>query len=787
MQRAGFRPRLAIRPSSAFLPGLALVSFILWGCVRSSSRVVEHGGPRGHPLDSIDVSGREMAQVQAARERLRAHDTRGALDALEAHRGLDPREPARSWMLVAIWAGTNQRHVAETRARALTPGPIRDTLIAVASEDPAATLDELSVRASEPHPWRDLAIALLYASRAEHDHARRFADRTLSPSAPAFVVHAAHRVLARGHALDGNPKEALRLAHLVYSQDPGDTRNCRLLAELYRRGGDLEAAVRYQALAVSSAPHHERYARKLAELLRRYHEVHDGTKPLPMALDVNQLLHVAPQNPELHTVAGYIARAQRRFIVAEQHFEQALARGAVPILADRDLRELHFRHGRFADGLRLLQQALPPGTTTDVHNIVRPAWDALNQSVHTSSGSHNGSERHIASCLLAVGALRDARAVASRDPSNVDLVTKISAHLAFERSLRALTESDYRNAIDEAPVRALDEILAKIPALMCRHLPPDDRLSHAQVRAGLNDVLLIGSWLDHRPKSSSPLVRYFRRWNRYLILGQRQGSPVEAISFSIGSMVCNQKICSNRQRQVHHVVVGYDRDMRSLVAADGGNLGGACLPDGVWLDADATRETEGEMRRAMVRDPYDAFALSSTQPTPVTKARQLTYLGDGGSAADKLVARYVARNPSKPWGSFYTLRAHEFGHIADLRAHYPLLEKLPANLALFFRHGASPVAIERALERRAQLGAVIDAPDPDLAVAEMLQGLPLTEDEPEVHAGGYADGLADMVRYIAAHPREFPQIDRRARIVDQLPKLSNAELQRVARCVIGRR
>ena len=769
---------------------LAFLVLVLTGCV---------GGPRlSRPaLETSDEgaakhgSRSEMAMVEAARARLRAHDTRAALAILQAERGFSPHEPARNWVLASVWVGTHRRHEAETRARALPGGPLRDTLIAITTENPAATLKELSVRASAPHPWRDLAVALLYASRAQHKHARRFAMRAIAPTSPRFVVQAARRVLARGYALDGSPTEALRLAHLVYARNPRDTRNCRLLAELYRRRGDLERAIGYQLQAVAMAPQSERYARKLADLLRRYHDVHGGTRPLPVAsIQAAELLNAAPHNPELHTVAGFVAHSQGQLVAAERHFELALRGGALPVFLDRELRAIYFRHGRYKDAYRLLQNALPPGVTTDSQNLLHAAWLALDCAISSMPVAVPGdarSDRQLVSHLLAVGALRDAHAVASRHPSIADLTKRISRHLAFERSLRTLTERDYRNAIDEAPVSTLDEILAQIPALMCRHLPPEDRLSHAQVRTGLRDVFLIGSWLDHRPRSTSPLVRYFRRWNRYLIFGQRSGSPVEAISFSMGSMVCDQEICANRKRQRHHVIIGYDRDMRSLVSADGGNLGGACLPDGVWLDADATRETEGEMRRALVRDPYVAESLALSKPTPVTARRGLTALGDGGSAADRLVLRYVTRTAGRPWGSFSTLRAHEFGHIADLRAHYPLLEKLPANLALLMRHGASPLAIERSLERSAQLSAVIDAPDPDLAVAEMLQGLPLTEDDPEVHASGYADGLADMVRYIAGNLRRFPQIDRRYRIVDQLWRLSNAQLVQVARCVIDRR
>ena len=99
-------------------------------------------------------------------------------------------------------------------------------------------------------------------------------------------------------------------------------------------------------------------------------------------------------------------------------------------------------------------------------------------------------------------------------------------------------------------------------------------------------------------------------------------------------------------------------------------------------------------------------------------------------------------------------------------------------------NGFSFSRVQMDLERRAQLAACIDAPDPDLALAEMLVSLPITERDPEVHDGGYRDGLWAMVLHVQGRPDLYPQIDRSKRVLTQLDRLSNAQIRQAARAAI---
>ena len=78
------------------------------------------------------------------------------------------------------------------------------------------------------------------------------------------------------------------------------------------------------------------------------------------------------------------------------------------------------------------------------------------------------------------------------------------------------------------------------------------------------------------------------------------------------------------------------------------------------------------------------------------------------------------------------------------------------------------------------------ARDPDLALAEMVLSLPVLEDDPGIHDGGYAQAVAQIVRYVAARPGSYPGLDPTRRIVTQLDLLTNEQIREAARAVIGR-
>ena len=161
-------------------------------------------------------------------------------------------------------------------------------------------------------------------------------------------------------------------------------------------------------------------------------------------------------------------------------------------------------------------------------------------------------------------------------------------------------------------------------------------------------------------------------------------------------------------------------------------------------------------------------------------------VGEGAGSGARLLLRYLARRRDDPWGSFRTLRAHEVGHLVELRRHLPIRQGLAASLALLAESRFSLAVAERTLEMRAQLAAVAESPDPDLALAEMLLVIPVHTADPDPHDAGYEEGVRRMLVHVRDRPDLYPEIDRRFCILPQLDLLSNAQIRQAARAVLPR-
>ena len=65
-----------------------------------------------------------------------------------------------------------------------------------------------------------------------------------------------------------------------------------------------------------------------------------------------------------------------------------------------------------------------------------------------------------------------------------------------------------------------------------------------------------------------------------------------------------------------------------------------------------------------------------------------------------------------------------------------------------------------------------------------LLALPVVEREPEVHDGGYRDGLRTMLGHLRSRPDLYPALDRTHRIVTQLDRPTTAQIRQAARAAL---
>ncbi len=770
-----------MRRESPALPRLALaaaVAALLGGCQAGSA--AEPAGPRAGAR-TIPIP----AFVAPARRAVRGEHRAEAFRVLAAERPLDVGSPERAWLLAQLLRGWCGSQYIRWQAAALPAGDVGDALRALTSEDPERALRRLGARrAGAEGAWRGLAAAHLHARLGDMPAGLR-ATRQALRSARAFVQEEAWLVRGRLLLGEGSLEAALAASRHAAALDPSDARPSRLAADVHKAAGRLDDAARALLEALTIAPESPRYALRLAQLLREpvsdetWRLVDEGLRSLPPA---------ARLNAEQTALRALAAEHAQRGTEAIRLYRKALAEGAIPVPLDRDLRRMLVVEGQYAEAVALLFAAVPPEVIDDPRNLRRESWRALRAAVAAApSGKAPAPARlALAQALLGVGALDEAVTVGLLVPGAeaAALVARVAGHLAFERDLRVWIEDGYRNAARKEDPPTWQSGLAHMRVLAERHLVRSERAAFANPTLGIRELPLLGAWLDHGARTTSPVVAHFRRYGRFLLYGQRSDTPVEAIVLSLASMTDDQPIRTGGRTYTHDVATGYDRALRSQIAAQGGALGGACLADGIWLDADAARRAEYEVRALLAWDPgYRRVALAAGALTADTLDGP-TALTDPGCAAVRLLARYVDRAGRNAWGSFGTLRAHEFGHVRDIRRHLPLWPKLPATLGLVVRHGFSFHGVEMELEYRAQLVACAEAPDPDLALAEMLLALPVWAREPEVHDGGYRDALGAIVRHVLARPDLYPQIDRRRRIVTQLDRLSNPQIRAVARAVL---
>ena len=216
-------------------------------------------------------------------------------------------------------------------------------------------------------------------------------------------------------------------------------------------------------------------------------------------------------------------------------------------------------------------------------------------------------------------------------------------------------------------------------------------------------------------------------------------------------------------------------------AAAGARFTGAGLVHTVFLDADqvdwdarADRSMRGGPVLAPLPAPDGSARRSLSEPLDCSERLTLAAVAEAGERyeADVLAA----------------LSIHEAQHIADagrfLRA--GPFERLGDLLGA----GLLPSSVRAELERRAQLAALRDAPDPRIPLADMLALVPVEgARRSSEHARGYEDLLAAFVGQLdrgdweGAVPLEELGLDPHAVLVQQLHLLGPETVRAVARAL----
>jgi len=726
-------------------------------------------------------------EVVAAERALRLGRPDQAERILEAAGGLDVRAPERAWLWIDLGLARARTEEVRRAVDALPDGPLATVFRAHARSDPRDRVDRVrGVHAGPAAPWAELERAHAFAAAGERHEAVRGAAERAAATGPRYVRREAWLVAGRDALEDDDASRARAAADRAASEDPSDPRPAAFAARAASRLGRRDDAALAALEALRLQPTSARAARRLADLVR------DGVSPPVEARCRVEAGAIAGRSAsgEALALAGLIEERAGAAAGAVDRYRRALAAGCDPVPVDRHLRRLLFAQGGRVEALALLRRAVPPEAFTNATSLRHGAWRRLAAEAARATDGPTSSAAllALAEALVGVGAVDEAAAVLApaTTASAAALRDRARRQVAFEAAVRAAVEDGYRAPATGAPPAPVETLLASIADAARHHLAPDEAAAFERPTTGLRRVPLLGAWLDHAADPTSPVVAHFRRYGKYLMLGQREGKPAEVILLSMASLTRKQPLVTQGRAFTHDVMLGYDRTIRSYVDFQGGGLSGAALPDGVWLDADATRR-EDHALRVVVRAVDATFvarldAAAAAPPVP-DGVEGVFALDDPAGLWLRLARRYVAQVGDAPWGSLDVLRAHEFGHVIDLDRHLPIAKGLPATLGLLASEGFAFGRVEARLEGRAQLGAVIDAARPDLALLDLVAPLPLVETRPEAHDRGSRDVTAAIVRHVARHPERFPQVDPARKLLPQLDRLSLDEIRAVARAV----
>ncbi len=762
----------------------SILALLVLGC-RSSGAVGWAGAGT-----ALAAPGPLPAEVRDAERLLRDLRPEEALRGLEAAGGVDASAPERSWLLLDLYASRCEAERARRAADALPPGDMADVLRAHARRDPRERLP-LVARAArgDAAPWALLETAFATAEEGGERSTVLSLARRAAETGPAFVRREALLAIARSSLEADAALPALSAAEEASLEDPLDPRGPATASRAAMRLGRLEEAVLLAANALRLQPRSPRAARRVADLLRE--EPGTGAEER-VRRDLSALLARSDLTGEASALAGLLSERAGDREVAIARYEAALAHGADPVPVDRHLRRLLWAAGRRREAAALLLGAVPKDEVAREDNLVRGAFARLEfaaGSAPDGPGASPESLLALARALAGVGAVADAAIVAgsvATDEARA-LARQWEGHVAFERAVRDAVEEGYRAPAAKRAPPTMDALLTRMREAALAHLSPEEAAPLQAPDPGAKSFPLLGSWLDFSAATRSPLVAHFRRYGRFLVVGQRKGKPAEVVLMSLASLVPGRAISTQGRVLSHDVAVGYDREIRSYLDHQGGSLSGATLPDAVWLDADAARREDHGLRAALAVDPalVERAARAGTSPPAADGEDGVFAMDDPAGLSLRLAARSVSRAGMDPWASFDVLRAHEFGHVLDLARYLPLSRRWPSALSLLAGQGFDAGGVEALLEARAQTAAVMDAADTDRALLDLVRVLPLFERAPEAHERGYRDVVLRMVHWVERHAAELPAVDASRTILPQLDRLTPAEVRRMARDLAG--
>ncbi len=529
---------------------------------------------------------------------------------------------------------------------------------------------------------------------------------------------------------------------------------------LGRRAAASAAALR----ALRLAPGDESLAAAATEILVRSGVASD-LEPALEALASAQISG-APVGP-CCAARGRLLLAVGRAEEADAAFDEAVLHGILPTEIAAPRRLARVAAGRDRQAVEGALDAVPPETFAD-DNLYAPRWRRLRAAAATDATSPRAL-LELAEAMTSVGWLEEARAVlerarrsAPRDPVIAARAASESAFAAFVGDLARIARETRESGRGGAGGPGVRDVLARMSDASRARLGRD-----AARGAVVRGYPLLGEFAASAA-SSGEFETTFGEHGLMCLVGARAGSAAELV---IGRLVVV------RAGETDHV------------------LGASVACDECWIESDGLPADAAGLRRGLagltldrlvileldaVRRPPRAVDVGLPSPQRPAATREERRSLDTPSDVAGRIERELAGQGRLGAGALDAVRRHELVHVYDAARLLPVSEHPFNALAFGLAHGFSGASIERALEGRAQALSILSAREPRLALAALFAFLPSADGETP-HVAGYRDAAQTAVDLVIDDPASFPSIAPDVNVLQQMDRLTDAEVRELAR------
>lgn len=620
-----------------------------------------------------------------------------------------------------------------------------------------------AIRRDPFHPYARLGRAVCLARAGDNREAA--AEAWLS-AASAPSLHLPWLFLGTIALGTGDPARAEPFLREAAERDPADARPWAMLAAAFDDAAQPERAADAALEALRRAPGDPSVCASAGRMLERC----GGPGQLAAALDVaDAALPMCGEPVHVELLRGRLLAALGRADEAVAAFESAEALGAWPGDVAGPLRRARCAAGRYADAIDGALATLPAAEAGDDRQA---AWESVRVAGAALRVAAGPDElRDAASAMLAVGWIDEARrvlmdAAVAGDRRAAALAAEAAAFRSFLDDLAAWAR-DLRRRTRRREHVSIDEAFDAIARISTSRLGRD-----ASAGADVRSYPLIGEFAS-ASRSGGEFHGTFERFGLAFVVGRRSGGTPDLF---LARLV--RREAGRRVTVLGREIVIDDHLVDAEGLPDGltglrSSLAGVTLDDMVFVQTDAVLRTPSPGVAGLpfvertARTPEERTALD----TPSDVARRI----EAGLAAEGVLASAVID----------AVRRHEYVHARDAADLLPLWRNPLRAAAFGMRHLFDGESIERALEGRAQIGALAEAQEPRAALAALVSFLPLHEAE-SPHAAGYRAQAARLVGEILRDPAAFPSIVPGRNILQQLDRLSAGEARELGRRLCAR-